>query len=69
MSEDRLILAIGRLERGLARVEAAAARRSEAPPPAPDRSTELAALGERHERLKTSVERAIAALDRLIDKS
>lgn len=61
MSEDRLILAIGRLERALSRVETVAGSddRNEAA---------LLALTARHEKLKHQVESAIDALDRLIGK-
>lgn len=69
MSEDRLILAIGRMERALARVEAAAAN-----PAAPAVETNPAdraayrSLQDRHDRLKRRVETAIAALDGIIAK-
>ncbi|MCJ8156018.1 hypothetical protein [Sphingomonas sp. LaA6.9] len=63
MSEDRLILAIGRLERALSRVEAAAGR-----PVRTHDDAALQSLSERHEKLKSQVESAIEALDRLIAK-
>lgn len=71
MSEDRLILAIGRLERGLARIEAMADR---PPPPAapaepdPAREAQLLSLTHRHDRLKGRVESAIASIDAIIAK-
>lgn len=69
MSEEGLILAIGRLERALSRVEKAASR----PAAADDQAAEeaeraLLSMSERHERLKHQVETAIGALDRLIAK-
>ncbi|MBB5685128.1 hypothetical protein [Sphingobium boeckii] len=69
MSEDRLILAIGRLERALARVENAA-QKSPASTPAANNETQAAwdALSTRHDRLKQQVEGAIAALDGIIAK-
>jgi hypothetical protein len=70
MSEDRLILAIGRMERALARVEAAAAA-PVAPPieaNAAADQTAYSSLQDRHERLKTRVEAAITALDGIIAK-
>lgn len=69
MSEDRLILAIGRLERALARVETVASRpRSETVTTDPEVQANLATLTSRHEKLKQQVEGAIAALDRIIAK-
>jgi hypothetical protein len=65
MSEDRLILAIGRMERALARVEAAAGRAPGAA--APDDAAHRA-LQDKHQRLKTSVNAAITALDGIIAK-
>ena len=63
VTDERLILAIGRLERALARAEAAArAPRSGLPPAsAPD-----AALAERHESLRARTAEAILRLDALI---
>lgn len=65
MSEDRLILAIGRMERALARVEAAAGRT----PPAPVGDDDaFRALAAKHDKLKSNVDAAIAALDGIIAK-
>ncbi|MBY8823135.1 hypothetical protein [Sphingomonas colocasiae] len=69
MSEDRLILAIGRMERALARVEAAAA--TPVPPAVEANGVDEnvhRSLQERHDRLKTRVEAAITALDGIIAK-
>lgn len=69
MSEDRLILAIGRMERALARVEGAAVGRQAAM--ADTSAADQAAyrsLEERHARLKARVESAITALDGIIAK-
>jgi hypothetical protein len=70
MSEDRLILAIGRMERALARVEAAATAAPAAPTVEANVADQTAhrSLQDRHERLKTRVEAAIAALDGIITK-
>lgn len=59
MTDERLILAIGRLERALSRVETRLA--SDAPSPPPD-----TALAARHERLRAETNAAIEAIDRLI---
>ncbi|RJF85351.1 hypothetical protein [Sphingomonas cavernae] len=67
MSEDRLILAIGRLERALSRVEAAAARPAEQSR-GDESEAALQSLSERHDKLKRQVESAIGALDQLIAK-
>ena len=69
MSEDRLILAIGRLERALARVENAAQKSAVSAPPV-DHEAQAAwnALSTKHERLKQQVEGAIVALDGIIAK-
>lgn len=66
MSEDRLILAIGRLERALSRVEAAASK----PAAIQDNGArvELETLSARHDRLKHQVESAIIAIDQLVAK-
>ena len=69
MSEDRLILAIGRLERAVSRVEASALKAAPPPLPAdPDARAALDALTTRHDRLKRHVEGAIAVLDGIIAK-
>ncbi|ODU19955.1 MAG: hypothetical protein ABS87_12460 [Sphingomonas sp. SCN 67-18] len=64
MTDDRLIMAIGRLERALTRVEALAG-----PGRSPDATIrrELANLVQRHERLRARTKDAIDAIDRLTD--
>lgn len=59
MTDERLILAIGRLERALSRVETRLAAGTGAPPS----DTALAA---RHDRLRAETSAAIEAIDRLI---
>lgn len=62
MTDERLIIAIGRLERALTRAEAAVARGAGGPADAAD----MTALTQRHERLRARTQEAIEALDRLI---
>ena len=62
MSEERALAAIDRIERALARIEAAAERASSAPSPEP----ELRQLREVHEALRSRVEGAIEQIDRLL---
>ena len=62
MSEDRALAAIDRIERALARIEAAAQRRATAPGPDP----ELRQLRAVHEALRGRVAGAIAQIDRLL---
>ena len=57
MTDERLIMAIGRLERALSRAEKAADGAAD--------DGALKALTERHERLRSRTKDAIAALDRL----
>ena len=69
MSEDRLILAIGRLERAVSRVEASALVAATPPAPAdPETLAALQQLTQRHDQLKRHVEGAIAVLDGIIAK-
>ena len=64
MPNARFALALSRLEAAIARVEDVAV------PPTPDASAaELAALAERHARLRAGATEALARLDRLIDKA
>ena len=63
MSEDRALSAIDRIERALARIEAAAERSSSGPRAEP----ELRRLREVHEALRGRVEGAIAQIDRLLE--
>lgn len=60
MANERLAQAIRRLDRALARVEAASVRKAAQPDPA------LEQLQRRHERLRVRAKDAIGALDRLI---
>lgn len=62
MTDDRLIMAIGRLERALTRVETLAA-----PGGSRDAAAlrELESLARRHERLRSRTKDAIDAIDRL----
>ena len=64
MTDRRLILALGRLERALARAEAAIA---DAPPVfGHDESEALFRLAERHRTLREATESAIERIDRLL---
>ena len=62
MSEERALAAIDRIERALARIEAAAGR-----PPAPQDNGELRRLQQAHQALRGRVEGAIAQIDRLLE--
>lgn len=62
MTDDRLIIAIGRLERALTRAETAADRAVRDA----TLDQDLAALTSRHEKLRSRTQEAIDALDRLI---
>jgi hypothetical protein len=65
MGDEKVIELIGRIDRALARIEAAA--RAPAPSqPTPD-DGRVAALEETHRALRARVERAIAQIDRLLD--
>jgi hypothetical protein len=64
MGDERVIELIGRIDRALARIEAAA--RPPAPSQAPTDDGRAAALEEAHRALRTRVEGAIAQIDRLI---
>lgn len=59
MADDRSLAAVARIERALARIEAAAAK------PAQDDS-ELERLREVHDALRSNVEGAISQIDRLL---
>jgi len=64
MGDDRVIELIGRIDRALARIEAAAAR-----PPSPPHNADdarAAALEQAHQVLKSRVESAIVQIDRII---
>jgi hypothetical protein len=61
MADDGAINAVARIERALARIEAAAARQ-----PEPRDDSELRQLREVHQALRTKVEGAISQIDRLL---
>jgi len=61
MADDRIIVAIGRIERALTRVERIARTPSPAAP-----TDDYAQLAARHERLRAETESSIETLDRLI---
>jgi hypothetical protein len=65
MGDQRALDAISRIERALARIEAAANRPP--PPAAPDNSDELERLREAHAALRRSVAGAIGQIDHLIE--
>jgi hypothetical protein len=62
MSDDRLITAIGRLERALSRIEA----KGTAPARAPAVESRTDDLEQRHQRLRARTQDAIERLDRLL---
>jgi len=63
MADEKAMQAVGRIERALARIEAAAS----APRPAPPRDdSELIELRQTHHALRGKVEGAIAQIDRLL---
>jgi hypothetical protein len=64
VTDERLIVAIGRLDQALTRLESAV--HSAAPSAPAAGSAELTELRVRHERLKGRTQEAVAALDRLI---
>jgi hypothetical protein len=64
MSEERALAAIERIDRALARIEAAARQPAAA---APSQEPELRQLREVHEALRGRVEGAIAQIDRLLE--
>ena len=66
MADIRAMEAVDRLERALARVEAAAARKAE--PERPDES-ELIQLRQVHQSLRSKVEGAISQIDRMLEAS
>jgi hypothetical protein len=63
MSDDRALQAVGRIERALARIEAAATK---VPEPAPRDDSDLRQLREVHQALRGKVEGAISQIDRLL---
>jgi hypothetical protein len=63
MIDERALEAIERIDRAIARLEAAADR----PTPAPQEGGELARLREAHLALRAKVEDAIGQIDRLLD--
>ena len=64
MTDRRLILALGRLERALARVEAGI--ETSTPAFGHDESEALFRLAERHRTLREATESAIERIDRLL---
>ena len=68
MADERALNAIRRLERALARVEAAATR-PQPPAPAPSHSEDLRLLMDVHETLRSRVEGAIGQIDRLLESA
>ena len=70
MTDRRLILALGRLERALARIEAGIEAGpqslSSEPPFGHDESEALFRLAERHRTLREATESAIERIDRLL---
>ena len=64
MADIRAMEAIDRLERALARVEAAAAARRQ---PEPRDESELIRLREVHQTLRSKVEGAISHIDRMLE--
>ncbi len=65
MADQRALDAIARIERALARIEAASSRPR--PAAAPDSSAELERVRDAHQRLRSRVEGAIGQLDRLLE--
>lgn len=65
MTDRRLILALGRLERALARVEAGVETGAQ-PAFGHDESEALFRLAERHRTLREATEAAIERIDRLL---
>ena len=63
MGDERVIELIGRIDRALARIEAAASRPA---PPAAQEDGRAAAIEEAHQALRAKVERSISQIDRLI---
>ena len=62
MSDERALAALDRIDRAVARIEAAAERQAATPRPEP----ELRRLREVHEALRGRVEGAIEQIDRLL---
>lgn len=63
MPDERAILAISRIERALARIEAAAGR----PKPNVSNDDELQELRQRHQALRGKIEGAISQIDRMLE--
>ncbi|WP_420605356.1 hypothetical protein [Novosphingopyxis sp.] len=59
MTEDRIIMAIGRIERALARIESSGGNRTHFP--------DSSDLAQRHEALRAETRRAIGEIDDLLD--
>jgi phage host-nuclease inhibitor protein Gam len=67
MANERLILAIGQMERALTRLETAQASLSAAPPAA--QTGDHGDLQARHEQLKTAAAEALAGIDSLLARA
>lgn len=65
MSENGALTALGRIERALARIEAATARAPQ--PPANER--QMAELAARHDALRAETRQALADLDKLLSEA
>jgi hypothetical protein len=64
MADERAMTALRRIERAIARIEAAPAPQA----PEPTDTSEVERLREAHRSLRTQVEGAIAQIDRLLEK-
>lgn len=64
MTEERILIAVERIDGALSRMEAAARARADAPQPADN--AELVRLRERHAAMRGRVEEALGELDMLI---
>jgi hypothetical protein len=67
MADERALAAIGRIERALARIEAAASRPTPPPQASVTDSPEFTELREAHRALRSHVEGAIGQIDRLLE--
>ncbi len=70
-NSERMILAIGQIERALSRMETAVAHRHDTLPPTNDADTaqhQLQELQKLHQNLRTAAENAIRQIDQLTEK-
>ena len=65
MGDEKALAAIGRIERALARIEAAAERQ---PRPDPRKDEEIAGLKRAHDELRGKVAGAISEIDALLGR-